>query len=94
MKFFDRKKEIKEILSILELEPNRINFIYGPINSGKTTLMKHIIENKIDRRKEDILSQIYMLYFQAFPTRNEHERLFWIYKKLYLKILISLSIPA
>jgi AAA+ ATPase superfamily predicted ATPase len=49
MKFFDREKEIKEILSILELEPNRINFIYGPINSGKTTLIRHIIENKLNR---------------------------------------------
>ena len=36
MKFFNREKEIKEILYIIEPEPQRINFIYGPINSGKT----------------------------------------------------------
>ncbi len=47
MKFFNREKEIKEILSILEGEPNSIYFIYGSLNSGKTTLIKHIIENKL-----------------------------------------------
>ncbi|AIJ04861.1 ATPase [Methanocaldococcus bathoardescens] len=47
MKFFNREKEINEILSILEGEPNSIYFIYGSINSGKTTLIKHIIENKL-----------------------------------------------
>ncbi|CAB3287912.1 protein of unknown function [Methanocaldococcus lauensis] len=51
MKFFNREKEIKEILSILEDEPNNIYFIFGPINSGKTALMKYIIENKIDKNK-------------------------------------------
>ncbi|NPA62342.1 MAG: ATP-binding protein, partial [Methanococci archaeon] len=29
MKFFDREREINEILSILEREPNLIYFIYG-----------------------------------------------------------------
>ncbi|ADC68835.1 ATPase [Methanocaldococcus sp. FS406-22] len=48
MKFFNREKEIKEILSILEGEPNLIYFIYGSINSGKTTLIKHIIENRLN----------------------------------------------
>ena len=47
MKFFNREKEINEILSILEGEPNLIYFIYGSINSGKTALIKHIIENKL-----------------------------------------------
>ena len=51
MKFFNREKEIKEILSILEDEPNNINFIFGSINSGKTTLIKHIIENKLNKDK-------------------------------------------
>ncbi|AEH07281.1 ATP-binding protein [Methanothermococcus okinawensis] len=48
MKFFNREKEIKEITSILEGEPNQIYFIYGSINSGKTTLINHIINNKLD----------------------------------------------
>ena len=47
MKFFNREKEINKILSIIEGEPNIIYFIYGSINSGKTALIRHIIENKL-----------------------------------------------
>ena len=47
MRFFDREKEIHKILSIIEGEPNIIYFIYGSINSGKTALIRHIIENKL-----------------------------------------------
>jgi len=47
MKFFNREKEINEILHILNREPDDIYFIYGPLNSGKSTLIKHIIENKL-----------------------------------------------
>ncbi|WP_456418890.1 ATP-binding protein, partial [Methanocaldococcus infernus] len=42
MKFFNREKEIREILSILEFEPNFIYFIYGPLNSGKTALINEV----------------------------------------------------
>ncbi|OQX20834.1 MAG: hypothetical protein BWK75_04485, partial [Candidatus Altiarchaeales archaeon A3] len=38
MEFFNRESEKEEILNILKTEPQLINFIYGPINSGKTTL--------------------------------------------------------
>ncbi|AEH07267.1 ATP-binding protein [Methanothermococcus okinawensis] len=48
MKFFNREKEINEILHILEGEPNLIYFIYGSINSGKTTLINHIINNELN----------------------------------------------
>ena len=51
MKFFNREKEIKEILYIMESEPQRINFIYGPINGGKTSLINEIINNKLDKNK-------------------------------------------
>ncbi|ADC70019.1 ATPase [Methanocaldococcus sp. FS406-22] len=51
MRFFDREKEIKEILYIIEREPQRINFIYGPINSGKTALINEIISNRLDKNK-------------------------------------------
>ncbi len=44
IKFHNREKEIKEIRSILSAEPSLITFIYGPINSGKTTLVSHLIE--------------------------------------------------
>jgi len=42
--FHDREKEIKEIRAILDAEPSLITFVYGPINSGKTTLIRHLIE--------------------------------------------------
>ena len=51
MKFFNREREIKEILYIMESEPQRINFIYGPINGGKTSLINEIINNKLDKNK-------------------------------------------
>ncbi|ADG12732.1 ATPase [Methanocaldococcus infernus ME] len=49
MKFFNREKEIKKILSILGEEPDDIYFIYGPINSGKTALINEVI-NKLDEK--------------------------------------------
>ncbi|AEH07268.1 ATP-binding protein [Methanothermococcus okinawensis] len=63
MKFFNREKEINEILHILEGEPNLIYFIYGPINSGKSTLIREIITNKLDKSK-------YIPFFIDFRTRN------------------------
>ncbi|MFQ6063764.1 MAG: ATP-binding protein [Methanosarcinales archaeon] len=45
MEFFDRKKEIAEIMSILESDPTLITFIYGSINSGKTEMINHLIRN-------------------------------------------------
>ncbi len=51
MKFFNREKEIREILNIINTEPNLIYFIYGPINRGKSTLVRKIIRNKIDKSR-------------------------------------------
>ena len=45
IEFFDREKEKNEIMDILGSEPRLINFIYGPINSGKTALITNLIEN-------------------------------------------------
>ncbi len=42
--FHNRKREINEVMNILEAEPTLITFIYGPINSGKTTLVSHLID--------------------------------------------------
>ena len=42
--FHDREREINEIMRILDVEPSLITFIYGPINSGKTTMISHLIE--------------------------------------------------
>ena len=44
IEFHDREKETKAIRAILDAEPSLITFIYGPINSGKTTLISHLIE--------------------------------------------------
>jgi len=44
IEFHNREKEKKEIMNILDAEPSLITFIYGPINSKKTTLMDHLIK--------------------------------------------------
>ena len=43
MRFYDREREIKEIMNIIESEPMLITFVYGPINSGKTELFNHVM---------------------------------------------------
>ena len=43
IEFYNRETEIKEIRDILDSEPSLITFVYGPINSGKTTLINHLI---------------------------------------------------
>lgn len=45
IEFYDRKREIDEIVGILNTRPDLINFIYEPINSGKSTLMIEIIKS-------------------------------------------------
>jgi AAA+ ATPase superfamily predicted ATPase len=44
IEFHNREKEIKEIMDILDAEPSLITFVYGPINSGKTTMISHLIK--------------------------------------------------
>ncbi len=44
IEFFNREEEKEKILNILRQEPQEINFIYGPINSGKTTLIQKLID--------------------------------------------------
>lgn len=46
--FHDREREINEVMRILDSEPSLITFIYGPINSGKTTLINHLTEELPD----------------------------------------------
>ncbi|XRP97085.1 ATP-binding protein [Methanocaldococcus sp. 16A] len=70
MKFFDREKEIKEILSIIEGEPNFIYFIFGPINSGKTALINEIINNRLDKNRYIVfyfdLREIFLSKYEEF----------------------------
>nr|QNO49569.1 putative ATP-binding protein [Methanosarcinales archaeon ANME-2c ERB4] len=42
--FHDRERETDEIMDILDAEPSLITFVYGPINSGKTTMVSHLIK--------------------------------------------------
>ena len=42
--FHNRERETDEIMKILDAEPSLITFVYGPINSGKTELINHVIE--------------------------------------------------
>ncbi|RZN42527.1 MAG: AAA family ATPase [Methanosarcinales archaeon] len=44
MAFHNRERETGEIMKILDAEPSLITFIYGPINSGKTTMISHLIK--------------------------------------------------
>ncbi|PXF60708.1 MAG: hypothetical protein C4B59_07710 [Candidatus Methanogaster sp.] len=44
IEFHNREREIKEIKDLLDSEPSLITFAYGPMNSGKTTLINHLIE--------------------------------------------------
>ncbi len=46
--FHNRELEIKEVMDILRMKPRLITFIYGPINSGKTELISHLIEELPD----------------------------------------------
>ena len=45
IEFHDRGQETKEIMDILDSEPSLITFICGPINSGKTALVTHLIDH-------------------------------------------------
>ncbi len=42
IEFYDREREIDEVMRILNTPPNLITFVYGPINSGKSSLMDKI----------------------------------------------------
>ncbi|MBC2699620.1 MAG: AAA family ATPase [ANME-2 cluster archaeon] len=48
IEFYDREKETKEIMDILNAEPSLITFVYGPINSGKTTMISHLVKELPD----------------------------------------------
>jgi len=55
--FVNREKEIKEVKAILSGRPNLVYFVYGPINSGKTTLLMKVCEE---------LSEEYRIFYINF----------------------------
>ncbi len=48
IEFYNREREIQEIMNILNSRPDLIMFVYGPINSGKTELFSHLIDRLSD----------------------------------------------
>jgi AAA+ ATPase superfamily predicted ATPase len=44
IEFHNREREIEEIMRILSYRPDSIYFVYGPINSGKTELFQHLLD--------------------------------------------------
>ncbi len=48
IEFHDREKEIREIMRILNSRPDLITFVYGPINSGKSSLMDEVVRKLPD----------------------------------------------
>ncbi len=81
MEFFNREKEIQDLLNMIKQEPNLITFIYGPINSGKTVLMQYLIENILPReyvafyinlRREEVTKEeeFYEILFETYEERE------------------------
>ncbi len=54
IEFWDRERETEEVMRILNARPDLIIFIYGPINSGKTELIQHLIRK---------LSQNFVIFY-------------------------------
>lgn len=42
--FYDREEERKQFMAILNIEPALVYFVYGPINSGKTSLITTVLQ--------------------------------------------------
>ena len=59
--FVNREKEIKVFKTLLSTRPNLIYFVYGPINSGKTTLLNKVFE---------LLPHNYRVFYINFRWRD------------------------
>jgi AAA+ ATPase superfamily predicted ATPase len=62
IEFYNREKELQEIMNILNTRPDLITFVYGHINSGKTELFNHLIEG---------LSDDYVIILHKFKRAND-----------------------
>ena len=81
MEFYNREKELHDLLNMIKQEPNIITFIYGPINSGKTVLMQHLVENVLPKeyvafyinlRGEEVTKEdaFYEILFEIYEERD------------------------
>jgi AAA+ ATPase superfamily predicted ATPase len=61
MSFFNREGDIRRVKSVLSGEPNLVYFVYGPINSGKTSLLMRVFEE---------LSEEYRIFYINFRGRD------------------------
>ncbi len=93
MEFYNREKEIKDLLNIIRQEPNFITFIYGPINSGKTVLMYHLVNEVLSRQEKKYATFYINLRGYSITKREEFLKvLFEVYdedtfKKKFDRIL-------
>jgi AAA+ ATPase superfamily predicted ATPase len=55
--FFNRTKEIKQITTTLSFQKPQLTVMLGPPSSGKTALMRHVIEQK-DNTKQPLFHPI------------------------------------
>jgi len=65
--FFDREEEIERLLEDISYEPNMVTFVYGPINSGKTTLIQEFLK----RTSEKYVG--FYINFRKTPVANYEE---------------------
>ncbi|CEG12095.1 conserved hypothetical protein [groundwater metagenome] len=85
IEFFNRETEKQEILHILRTEPQLINFIYGPINSGKTSLITNLIENLPDNYV------VFYINLRKRPISTYHDFLEVIFDVKYEGILTKVK---
>ena len=95
IEFYDREKEMEEIMRILNAQPNLITFVYGPINSGKSSLMlettKKLPENYVtfyvDLRERFVTSyeDFIKVLFKTHRTKVKD------YRRFLVKALEGLS---
>ena len=62
MKFWDREREVKFLKAFIQSEPNAILFVYGPKSSGKSTLLRKVIED-IKEEKKALFFDKYQIYW-------------------------------
>ncbi len=80
MVFYNCEKEIRDLLNMIRQEPNLITFIYGPINSGKTVLMYHLVDEVLPRQEERYAT-FYINLRQYFVMSQES----------FIRVLFNLS---